>query len=178
MYSTTALLLFLKWLASSQHFLSKLCLLFYLISGGFIIFGWKNCLWQSEAVGGQKGLVLMAGVIGIIKNNEPFYLHPFVFLFLSQLFGCGSVAQTVLSKGALGEPLTIHIGFTLGVMMAVYMAGGVSGIRSPWRHTQLTFITKCIHFINSCSLFPLSFILLIIFWINGLPGHKTVGRIT
>lgn len=45
----------------------------------------------------------------------------------SQLFGCGSVAQTVLSKGALGEPLTIHIGFTLGVMMAVYVAGGVSG---------------------------------------------------
>uniref|UniRef100_A0A8C7UUE5 Aquaporin 9b n=1 Tax=Oncorhynchus mykiss TaxID=8022 RepID=A0A8C7UUE5_ONCMY len=43
------------------------------------------------------------------------------------LFGCGSVAQTVLSKGALGEPLTIHIGFTLGVMMAVYVAGGVSG---------------------------------------------------
>lgn len=46
---------------------------------------------------------------------------------MSQLFGCGSVAQTVLSKGALGEPLTIHVGFTLGVMMAVYMAGGVSG---------------------------------------------------
>lgn len=51
----------------------------------------------------------------------------FLFLSVSQLFGCGSVAQTVLSKGALGEPLTIHIGFTLGVMMAVYMAGGVSG---------------------------------------------------
>nr|XP_020465043.1 aquaporin-9 isoform X2 [Monopterus albus] len=44
-----------------------------------------------------------------------------------KLFGCGSVAQAVLSKGSLGEPLTIHIGFTLGVMMAVYMAGGVSG---------------------------------------------------
>lgn len=40
------------------------------------------------------------------------------------------MAQTVLSKGALGEPLTIHVGFTLGVMMAVYIAGGVSGIRS------------------------------------------------
>lgn len=157
--------------------MSKLRLLFYLISGGFIIFGWRNCLCQSEAVGGQKGSVLMEGVIGIIKNNEPFYLHPFVFLFLSQLFGCGSVAQTVLSKGALGEPLTIHIGFTLGVMMAVYMAGGVSGIRSPWRHTQLTFMTKIIHFINSCNLFPLSFILPIIFLINELPGHKTVERI-
>lgn len=25
----------------------------------------------------------MAGIIGIIKNNESFYLHPFVFLFSS-----------------------------------------------------------------------------------------------
>lgn len=81
----------------------------------------------------------MLGIIGIIENNESFYLHPlFLFLSVSQLFGCGSVAQTVLSKGALGEPLTIHVGFTLGVMMAVYMAGGVSGKRSPhfvWTHT-------------------------------------------
>ncbi|KAI4900197.1 hypothetical protein NFI96_017681 [Prochilodus magdalenae] len=47
--------------------------------------------------------------------------------YMNILFGCGSVAQTVLSRGALGEPLTIHIGFTTGVMLAVYMAGGVSG---------------------------------------------------
>lgn len=53
-----------------------------------------------------------------------------------QLFGCGSVAQTVLSRGTLGEPLTIHIGFTLGVMMAVYMAGGVSGKKSPMLHME------------------------------------------
>lgn len=76
----------------------------------------------------------MVGVIGIIKNNEFFFppplLYLFPFVFLSQLFGCGSVAQTVLSKGALGEPLTIHVGFTLGVMMAVYIAGGVSGTGS------------------------------------------------
>lgn len=55
------------------------------------------------------------------------FLAEFLGIFVLILFGCGSVAQTVLSKGALGEPLTIHIGFTLGVMMAVYMAGGVSG---------------------------------------------------
>lgn len=67
------------------------------------------------------------------------YLFPFVFL--SQLFGCGSVAQTVLSKGALGEPLTIHVGFTLGVMMAVYIAGGVSGIRGAQRQKLLPFNT-------------------------------------
>lgn len=57
----------------------------------------------------------------------------FLFLSVSQLFGCGSVAQTVLSRGAQGEPLTIHIGFTMGVMMAVYMAGGVSGKRCRTR---------------------------------------------
>ncbi|KAL1007268.1 hypothetical protein UPYG_G00084330 [Umbra pygmaea] len=55
------------------------------------------------------------------------FLAEFLGIFVLILFGCGSVAQTVLSKGALGEPLTIHIGFTLGVMMAVYIAGGVSG---------------------------------------------------
>ncbi|XP_038825814.1 aquaporin-9-like [Salvelinus namaycush] len=55
------------------------------------------------------------------------FLAEFLGIFVLILFGCGSVAQAVLSKGALGEPLTIHIGFTLGVMMAVYVAGGVSG---------------------------------------------------
>ncbi|XP_067104859.1 aquaporin-9b [Osmerus mordax] len=55
------------------------------------------------------------------------FLAEFLGIFVLILFGCGSVAQTVLSKGAQGEPLTIHIGFTLGVMMAVYVAGGVSG---------------------------------------------------
>lgn len=44
-----------------------------------------------------------------------------------QLFGCGSVAQTVLSRNTLGEPLTVHIGFSVGLMMAAYVAGGVSG---------------------------------------------------
>ena len=75
---------------------------------------------------------------------------------MSQLFGCGSVAQTVLSKGALGEPLTIHVGFTLGVMMAVYMAGGVSGKK---KHTDT--YTVHVHDTKS-STFELLFLLLII----------------
>uniref|UniRef100_A0A3Q4BDC4 Aquaporin 9b n=1 Tax=Mola mola TaxID=94237 RepID=A0A3Q4BDC4_MOLML len=52
---------------------------------------------------------------------------PAVFVLSSQLFGCGSVAQTVLSRNTLGEPLTVHIGFSVGLMMAAYVAGGVSG---------------------------------------------------
>lgn len=70
-------------------------LLFYLIiegeRGGFIIFGQKNCLWHAEAVGGQKRLVLMVGVIGIIKNNEVF--SP--FLTSSLLCFCPSSLDVV-----------------------------------------------------------------------------------
>ncbi|KAJ8391603.1 hypothetical protein AAFF_G00087440 [Aldrovandia affinis] len=58
------------------------------------------------------------------------FLAEFLGTFVLILFGCGSVAQAVLSRGAQGEPLTIHIGFTLGVMMAVYIAGGVSAHRA------------------------------------------------
>ncbi|XP_054892445.1 aquaporin-9b [Poeciliopsis prolifica] len=64
---------------------------------------------------------------GLRRDILKEFLAEFLGIFVLILFGCGSVAQTVLSKGALGEPLTIHAGFTLGVMMAVYVAGGVSG---------------------------------------------------
>ncbi|KAJ8407698.1 hypothetical protein AAFF_G00267420 [Aldrovandia affinis] len=51
------------------------------------------------------------------------FLAEFLGTFVLVLFGCGSVAQTVLSRGALGETMTIHIGFTVGLMMAGYIAG-------------------------------------------------------
>ncbi|XP_078113338.1 aquaporin-9a [Sander vitreus] len=60
---------------------------------------------------------------GILKE----FLAEFLGTFVLVLFGCGSVAQTVLSRNTLGEPLTIHIGFSVGLMMAAYVAGGVSG---------------------------------------------------
>ncbi|XP_016421578.1 aquaporin-9-like [Sinocyclocheilus rhinocerous] len=55
------------------------------------------------------------------------FLAELLGTFVLILFGCGSVAQTILSREKHGENLTIHFGFTLGVMLAVYMAGGVSG---------------------------------------------------
>uniref|UniRef100_A0A3P9KHH3 Aquaporin 9b n=1 Tax=Oryzias latipes TaxID=8090 RepID=A0A3P9KHH3_ORYLA len=64
---------------------------------------------------------------GLRRDIFKEFLAEFLGIFVLILFGCGSVAQAVLSKGALGEPLTIHVGFTLGVTMAVYIAGGVSG---------------------------------------------------
>lgn len=42
-------------------------------------------------------------------------------------FGVGVVAQTVLSRQAVGSALSIHIGWGLAVMLGVYTAGGVSG---------------------------------------------------
>ncbi|KAF4094694.1 hypothetical protein G5714_023772 [Onychostoma macrolepis] len=55
------------------------------------------------------------------------FLAEFLGTFVLVLFGCGSVAQTVLSRNTLGEPLTVHIGFSTGLMMGVYVSGGVSG---------------------------------------------------
>ena len=44
-----------------------------------------------------------------------------------QIFGDGSVAQYVLSKGELGSAHSIHWSWGVGVMMGVYASGGVSG---------------------------------------------------
>ncbi|KAM3870488.1 aquaporin-9a [Diretmus argenteus] len=60
---------------------------------------------------------------GILKE----FLAEFLGTFVLVLFGCGSAAQTVLSRNTLGEPLTVHMGFSIGLMMASYVAGGVSG---------------------------------------------------
>nr|XP_033775470.1 aquaporin-9 [Geotrypetes seraphini] len=43
------------------------------------------------------------------------------------VFGCGCVAQAVLSRGAAGNIVSISAGFAMAVTMAVYVAGGVSG---------------------------------------------------
>lgn len=54
-------------------------------------------------------------------------LSEFFATFLLIAFGCGCVAQTVLSRGAAGNIITISVGFAMAVTMAVYVAGGVSG---------------------------------------------------
>jgi MIP family channel proteins len=43
------------------------------------------------------------------------------------VFGCGSVAQVLLSQKANGEYLSINLGWALGVTLGVYVAGGISG---------------------------------------------------
>lgn len=48
-------------------------------------------------------------------------------MFVLILFGCGSVAQVLLSRHTSGEYLSINLGWAFGVTMGVYVAGGVSG---------------------------------------------------
>ncbi|XP_051896536.1 aquaporin-9-like [Pristis pectinata] len=54
-------------------------------------------------------------------------LAEFLGTFILILFGCGSIAQSVLSRGVSGNMLTSSIGFPFGVTIAVYATIGVSG---------------------------------------------------
>ena len=51
----------------------------------------------------------------------------FLGTFILIVFGCGSVAQVLLSDYAKGEYLSINLGWAIGVTLGVYVAGGVSG---------------------------------------------------
>jgi MIP family channel proteins len=54
-------------------------------------------------------------------------LAEFLGTFVLIVFGCGSVAQVLLSGHKNGEYLSINIGWALGVTLGVYVAAGVSG---------------------------------------------------
>lgn len=78
----------------------------------------------------------------------------FIGTFMLLVFGCGSVAQVVLSHQNAGNFLTIHLAWGLAVMLAVYLVGSISGAhlnpaitlalavrhRFPWKKT-VPFIT-------------------------------------
>lgn len=51
----------------------------------------------------------------------------FLGTFTLIMFGCGVVAQFILSGGSAGSYLSINIAWGLAVTMAVYVAGSVSG---------------------------------------------------
>ncbi len=51
----------------------------------------------------------------------------FLGTFVLLMFGLGSVAQMVLSEEELGSPLSIHLSWGLGVVLAVALVGRISG---------------------------------------------------
>lgn len=60
---------------------------------------------------------------GTLRECAAEFLGTFVLI----VFGTGVVAEVVLSGGANGSPLSIHIAWGLAVTMGVYVAAGVSG---------------------------------------------------
>lgn len=81
-----------------------------------------------------------AGGEGFDSRKGGGWLHPFpleqvslvftlpaLFCFLTQMFGCGSVAQVVLSRGTHGGFLTINLAFGFAVTLGILIAGQVSG---------------------------------------------------
>ncbi|KAM4661127.1 aquaporin-9 isoform 3-T3 [Amazona ochrocephala] len=53
-------------------------------------------------------------------------LSEFLGTFILIMLGCGCVGQAVLSRGVHGGPMTVSVGFSMAVTIAVYVSGGVS----------------------------------------------------
>ena len=60
---------------------------------------------------------------GIVREVFAEFLGTFILI----VFGVGVVAQTVLSKGSAGSPLSINIAWGLAVTMGCYVSAGVTG---------------------------------------------------
>ncbi|XP_072134533.1 aquaporin-9b isoform X2 [Mobula birostris] len=65
-------------------------------------------------------------------------LAEFLGTFILILFGCGCIAQSVLSRGVSGNMLTSSIGFPFGVTIAVYATMGVSDAFMTFNGGNLT----------------------------------------
>ena len=80
----------------------------------------------------------------------------FLGTFLILVFGTASVAQKILSDGAAGSPLSIHLSWGLAVTMGIYASAGVSGAHLnpavtvafaafrgfPWRKTPAYILAQ------------------------------------
>jgi MIP family channel proteins len=63
----------------------------------------------------------------MLRDTRREFLAEFLGTFLILVFGTASVAQKVLSGGALGSALSIHLSWGLGVALGIYASAGVSG---------------------------------------------------
>ncbi|CAC5364697.1 Uncharacterized membrane protein C977.17,Aquaporin-8,Aquaporin-9,Aquaporin-3,Aquaporin-7,Aquaporin-2,Aquaporin-4,Putative aquaporin-7-like protein 3,Aquaporin-10 [Mytilus coruscus] len=73
------------------------------------------------------------GTEASISINKSQYQKCWVNIILTattkrkKIFGFGSVAQAVLSGNTVGDHMSIHLAWGIGVTMGVYIAGGISG---------------------------------------------------
>jgi MIP family channel proteins len=63
----------------------------------------------------------------MLRDSRREFLAEFLGTFLILVFGTASVAQKVLSDGAVGSALSIHLSWGLGVVFGIYASAGVSG---------------------------------------------------
>jgi MIP family channel proteins len=63
----------------------------------------------------------------MLRDTRREFLAEFLGTFLILVFGTASVAQKVLSRGAVGSALSIHLSWGLGVVLGIYASAGVSG---------------------------------------------------
>ncbi|KAM4676542.1 aquaporin-9 [Discoglossus pictus] len=75
----------------------------------------------------MKGNKSFKSKIALKNNLAKETLSEFFATCLLITFGCGCIAQSVLSNGGAGGFLTNNLGFAMAVTMAIYVSGGVSG---------------------------------------------------
>nr|XP_033791224.1 aquaporin-3-like isoform X1 [Geotrypetes seraphini] len=79
-------------------------------------------------MGRQKELVNRCGEMLRIHNKLiRQFLSECLGTLILVMFGCGSVAQVVLSKGSHGQFLTVNLAFGFAVMLGILISGQVSG---------------------------------------------------
>lgn len=83
----------------------------------------KDSQLQQEGFGLGSRKDLQSSLMAVLLVST----GPHLLCFLTQMFGCGSVAQVVLSRGTHGGFLTINLAFGFAVTLAILVAGQVSG---------------------------------------------------